>query len=65
MKILGTTLLALLGIANGAKVINHSRISSERVSMAEVDAQTSHSCQYAINRIKAGPADFTTIIGSG
>jgi hypothetical protein len=33
-------------------------------SLTDVEA-TTHTCQYAINRVKAGPDDFTKIIGSG
>ena len=32
---------------------------------AEADSNIAHSCQFSINRIKAGPADYKTILGSG
>lgn len=66
-KILGTTLLLLLGLASGARV-SQTRLSRQQANLdfAETGAtQTTHSCPLAINRIKAGPANFNTIIGSG
>jgi hypothetical protein len=71
---LGTTVLLAMGLANGVKVSDSSRVSKLVNNLAQSEAPdvlaqlttgTSHNCQYAINRIKAGPANFNTIVGSG
>jgi len=66
-KVLGTTLLLLLGSALGARVTqNRLGERSHNLNFAELEAgETSHTCQYAINRVKAGPANYKTIVGSG
>jgi hypothetical protein len=72
---IGTTVLLALGLASGVKITDSSRVSKLVNSLAQSKAPdllaelgsgaTSHNCQYSINRIKAGPANFNTIIGSG
>jgi hypothetical protein len=67
-KIVASTLLLLLGASQQVRV-SQSRLGkmNNNLEFAEVssEAGTTHTCQYAINRIKAGPANFNTIVGSG
>ena len=37
----------------------------KNLAQAETDSTAIHSCQFSINRIKAGPADYRAILGSG
>jgi hypothetical protein len=56
--------LVLLVTASSAVGIKN-RIQHSRNQLAEALAGTSHTCQYSINRVNAGPADYVSIIGNG
>lgn len=58
-------LLFLLGATNAVKL--PQRLNKPiNLDFAETGAeQTAHSCQFAVNRIKAGPSNYKSIIGSG
>ena len=54
--------LMLLGITTGIK---QSHRGSKLIdNLSETKAGISHTCDYSIKRIKAGPADYKTIVGS-
>ena len=55
--------LVLLGVVSAASLKN--RIQHPKNNLAETFTGTSHTCQTAINRVKAGPADYASIIKAG
>jgi hypothetical protein len=57
------SLALLLGASSAISIKN--RIRNSRNQLAEAMAGTSHTCQYAINRINAGPADYASYIANG
>lgn len=67
-KVLGTTLLLLLGLTQGLRV-SQTRLNkhTNNLDFAEVASGTgvSHTCQYSINRIMAGATNPANVIGTG
>ena len=55
--------LALLGVVSAASIKN--RAQHPKNNLAETFTGSSHTCQTPINRIKAGPADYQSIISQG
>ena len=62
MKLISAVVLLLLGITtNGTKLKERMRASDS----LSLEAGVTHTCQHSINRLNAGPANFTSIIGKG
>ena len=57
------TLLMLLGASTATTYKPMTQSIAKQ--LAQTEAGTSHTCAYSIERIKAGPANYTDIIGSG
>ena len=62
MKSLCTVLIAL-GVTSASNL--KPRIQSTAQRLAQTQTGVAHTCTYAIDRIKAGAADYKSIIGSG
>ena len=60
---IATTILLLLGLSNGTTI--KKNMSQAKNVLAELTAGVTHTCQFSINRVNAGPANFNSIIGSG
>ena len=59
------SLLSLVLLAGASSAVSiKNRIRSSKNEFAEAIAGTTHSCQYSINRINAGPADYASLIAS-
>jgi hypothetical protein len=56
------SLVLLVGASSAVTIKN--RIHNSKNVLAEALAGTTHSCQYSINRINAGPADYVSLIAS-
>jgi hypothetical protein len=63
MKKTTLAILLLLGVVTGASIRN--RIQNPQSSLAETFTGTAHTCQSAITRINAGPADYSSVIKAG
>ena len=55
--------LVLLGVVSAASLKN--RVQHPKNNLAQTFTGTSHTCQTPITRLKAGPADYKSIIAAG
>ena len=63
LKVVTTLLVMLLDVSQALHLTG--RVSQLAKFLSQSDVQVSQTCQAAIQRIKDGPADYKSIIGSG
>jgi hypothetical protein len=57
-------LVLLVGASSATNIKNRIQ-NTKNQFLAEAATGTTHTCQYSINRVNAGPADYKSIIAAG